>query len=69
MPEKNVNLSMHKMSWNFRNKLKFSQCFKQMDTYMKNESALSKTNKPKKFLKNIPRGLSGGMVDDESILL
>jgi hypothetical protein len=32
MPEKNVNLSVHKMSWNSRSKLNFAQYFKRIHT-------------------------------------
>jgi hypothetical protein len=64
MPEKKVNLSAHKMSWNSRSKLNFAQCFKQIDTYTHTIGVHSQKQKPFKI---IPRGLSSGMVDDASV--
>jgi hypothetical protein len=65
MPGKDVTLSVHKMSWNSRSKLNFAQCFKQIDTHTKLECTLKKKSK----LLNYTQRVSGGMVDDASVLL
>jgi hypothetical protein len=59
------------MSWNFRSKLKFSQCFKKIHTHTHTHTHKIRvhTQKKKKNFLVIRRGLSSRMVDDASILL
>jgi hypothetical protein len=54
MPEKNVTLSMHKVSWNFRSKLNFVQCFRQIDTFTHLECTLKKNKKLKLYPEGYP---------------
>jgi hypothetical protein len=62
MPGKNVNLSVHKMSWHSRSKL--HTC-----THTHTHTQLECTLKKRKKNLIIPRGLSSGMVNDASVLL
>jgi hypothetical protein len=58
MPEKNVNLSTHKMSWNSRIKLNFAQSCKQTDI-TKLEGTLALSEKEKKCLNYSQRAIQG----------
>jgi hypothetical protein len=71
MPGKNVNLSMHKMNSNFRSKLNFAQCIKQIYTHTHTQTIRvhSQKKKKKRKKKYSTRRLSGGIVDDVSVLL
>jgi hypothetical protein len=68
MPGKNVNLSTHKMIWNSRSKLNFAQCFKEIH-HPPTHTLRGHPQKKRKNFKIILRGLSGGMVDDASVIL
>jgi hypothetical protein len=47
MPEKNFNLSVHKINWNSQSKLNFAKFFKQIDIHIliKLECTLEKKRK------------------------